>query len=147
MPGRLAPVYSTHNAKRQKLSVGGLGEATNTDLNLLQKKNGICKNTLDVQGNGQCTHIERKMKHVNSEATMPRNVLFSYVQKRYLLCSRTDSYLGRCSRGGGCKDIYTNINVPFNKHSSEEISGKPAPTKVWMYNTNEPKRNVWLKTL
>ena len=48
---------------------------------------------------------------------------------------------------GGCKDIYNNRNVQFNKHWSEEISGKPALTKVWMYNVNEPKHNVWLKTL
>ena len=81
LPGHLAPVRSTYNARRRKLSAGKLGEATNTDLNLLQTKNAICKTTLDVQGNGQCTHIGRRMKHVNSETIVQRDALFSYVQK------------------------------------------------------------------
>ena len=38
------------------------------------------------------------------------------------------------------------MNVQFNKHLSEEIPGKPAFAKVWVYNVHEPKNNVWLKT-
>ena len=48
---------------------------------------------------------------------------------------------------GGYKDIYINNNVQNYKHWSEEIPGKPALTKVWVCNVNEPKHNVWLKTL
>ena len=108
--GRLAPVCPTDNASgKSQLSDGDLGDSTNTDSKILSNKNGIHQNVLDVQGVGKCTLAERWMKHVNSEKTVKRNVLFSYVQKGISLVP-PHRQLSRemQSRGGARISMYYN---------------------------------------
>ena len=51
---------------------------------------------------------------------------------RYHLCSRFDSYLGRCSRGGvGGAEIFVLYSIDFTKHMHAEPGSQPARVHVW----------------
>ena len=101
--------------------------------------------------------------HDNSETPGECRVSDGFSKPKLLIWSATSNCTGddiHCASAataisgdaveGGCKDIYSYINVQFNKHWSEEISVKPALTKVWTYGYKYNESNayvVWLKLI